>query len=136
MTPPKRRTRPSDPEHHGRTTERRSTLGHSLPRADADHFGPRPRAATRSGLSDGDVEPTSRTASRRPVARLRPTWHRWVGIVLLVLGGALLVVNDLMMLQPTLPRLLPGGHNELYLLAATLIGGYSTRFFGWFDRPV
>lgn len=49
------------------------------------------------------------------------------------LGAALLVLNDLMMLQPSL-LLLPGGHNELYLIAAVLIAGYSTWFFGWFDR--
>lgn len=69
------------------------------------------------------------------MVRLRPTWHKWAGAALLTLGIALLVVNDLMMLQPTLPRLLPGGHNEAYLLAAVVIAGYSTWFFGWFDRP-
>jgi hypothetical protein len=53
----------------------------------------------------------------------------------LAFGISLLIVNDVMMLQPELPRLLPGGHNELYLLAAVMIAGYSTWFFGWFDRP-
>ena len=56
-----------------------------------------------------------------------------MGAGLLILGVGLLVMNDLMMLQPSLV-LLPGGHTELYLLAAVLIAGFSTWFFGWFDR--
>jgi hypothetical protein len=29
---------------------------------------------------------------------------------------------------------LPGGHNEFYLLIGMAAAGYSTWWFGWFDR--
>jgi hypothetical protein len=134
MTPPKRRTRPGEPVHHGRTTDRRATP-QPLPHPASDPFAVRRRATSQQTPSSSEVEATKRTAPRKPVVRIRPTWHRWVGAGLLACGISLLIVNDVMMLQPELPRLLPGGHNELYLLAAVMIAGYSTWFFGWFDRP-
>jgi hypothetical protein len=48
-------------------------------------------------------------------------------------GVSVLILNDVMLLQPSVV-LLPGGHNELYLLVAVVISGFSTWFFGWFDR--
>lgn len=138
MPPPKRRTQGGRPVHRGRVTTRESEInvGQGV---DADFAT---RAFTRSEAMShrrtnaearNPVAPTRPTADRRPAFRFRPTWHKWLGAGLLVLGAALLVLNDLMMLQPSL-LLLPGGHNELYLIAAVLIAGYSTWFFGWFDR--
>lgn len=63
----------------------------------------------------------------------RPTWHRWLALSLLLAGVSVLILNDVMLLQPSVV-LLPGGHNELYLLVAVVISGFSTWFFGWFDR--
>lgn len=45
----------------------------------------------------------------------------------------MLVLNDLVLLG--CPGVwLPGGHSELYLLLGVAIAGYSTWWFGWFDR--
>lgn len=138
MAPPKRRTQGGRPVHRGRVTTRESEINVG-PGVDPDFVT---RAFTRSeamshrraGAEARDpVAPTRRTPDRRPAFRVRPTWHRWLGAGLLVFGAALLVLNDLMMLQPSL-LLLPGGHSELYLVAAVLTAGYSTWFFGWFDR--
>lgn len=74
-----------------------------------------------------------RTTPRRHAGGFRPTSHKWIGLALLLSGVVVLVLNDLMLLQPSL-LLLPGGHSELYLLVAVAIAGYSTWFFGWFDR--
>ncbi len=76
--------------------------------------------------------PTSRTTPKRTI-RFRPGWHRAIGAALLLVGVALAALNDVMMLQPSL-TLLPGGHSELYLFAGIGIAGYSTWWFGWFDR--
>ncbi len=64
--------------------------------------------------------------------RLRSGWHKTVGAVILVLGVAIAIVNDMMLLGSA--ALLPGGHNEAYLFLGVGIAGYSTRWFGWFDR--
>lgn len=76
--------------------------------------------------------PTSRTTPKR-VIRFRPGWHKAMGAALLLVGLAVVVLNDVMMLQPSV-TLLPGGHSELYLIAGVGIAGYSTWWFGWFDR--
>ena len=63
--------------------------------------------------------------------RIRPGWHRVVGVAELVIGVAIVVINyvdyaDL--------RILPGGHNELYFLLGMFIAGGAMWWFGWFDR--
>jgi hypothetical protein len=65
--------------------------------------------------------------------RYRPEWHKIVGALILVLGLAVIVLNDVMLLGAS-RSLLPGGHNELYLILGVVIAGYSTWWFGWFDR--
>lgn len=138
MPPPKRRTQ-RGPVHHGRVTKQASEIRVShgadadlVARASTPTESPGHRLAG-AEKSRQPVATTGRTTARRSAFQVRPAWHQWLGAGLLILGVALLVLNDLMMLQPSL-LLLPGGHNELYLIAAVVIAGYSTWFFGWFDR--
>ena len=139
MPPPKRRAPGGRPVHDGRVAKAAAVIRTDddvRTRVVAPPDAPAPRAdrgAAAPHPIHQEVAPTARTTSRRPPVRIRPAWHKWLGIALLLFGVALLVLNDLMMLQPSL-LLLPGGHNELYLFAAVLIGGYSTWWFGWFDR--
>lgn len=64
--------------------------------------------------------------------RFRPAWHRWVGVVTLILGLYVVFANDLMRLADGV-QLLPGGHSELYLLAGVGISAGSLWWFGWLD---
>lgn len=50
-----------------------------------------------------------------------------------MLGVAIAIANDGMLIAKDL-RLLPFGHQELYLILALLVGGGSTWFLGLFDR--
>ena len=59
--------------------------------------------------------------------RLRPVWHRAVGVILVVVGIEIFMVNDF-------TRALPGGHSEGYAVVAIFVAGSSTWFFGLFDR--
>ena len=48
-------------------------------------------------------------------------------------GAAIAVANDGMLILEDV-RLLPFGHQELYLILALLVAGASTWFLGVFDR--
>ena len=65
--------------------------------------------------------------------RFRPELHKLIGAVILVIGIAIVIVNDIVLLGAS-ATLLPGGHTELYLMLGVVIAGYSTWWFGWFDR--
>ncbi|MGD9793901.1 MAG: hypothetical protein AB7V43_10505 [Acidimicrobiia bacterium] len=54
----------------------------------------------------------------------------WAGIAV---GVLLAVLNDAMLFGSNV-RLLPFGHQELYLVLALLIAAWSTWFLGLFDR--
>jgi len=47
-------------------------------------------------------------------------------------GVVIAVLNDVTRLGP---RLVPGGHSELYLLLAMAVAGYGGWWLGIFDRP-
>lgn len=130
MPTSKRKTKGGRPVHDGRVTRRDVTP--SLPRPPA-------RDAVEALIEADRRSPTPLPAPSRRYTpppksfRFRPTWHKALGFGLLVAGLALAVVNDVMLLQPS-TTLLPGGHNELYLIVGIAVAGYSTWWFGWFDR--
>jgi hypothetical protein len=113
------------------------------------HKGPTPKNRARSGTSNepavigsrhpsevasttADPESVAPSARYTPKLRnrglFRPTWHKMVGGLLIVLGLAVFVLNDL-------DGKLPGGHSELYALLAIGIASSSLWWFGAFDRP-
>lgn len=129
MPPPKRRTKGGRPVHDGRVT--RPEVPTPLPHPPvASGLGKRSEAVRRAASPPA---PSRRYTPPTKSFRLRPGWHELLGFTLLFVGVALAVVNDVMMLQPSV-TLLPGGHSELYLIVAIAIAGYSTWWFGWFDR--
>ncbi len=135
MPPPKRRTQGGQPINEGRATRALddTTPVQLLP----DHDEVRPLTHTRSPNKPSSASRSVGSSQRYtpPVrsARFRATWHRLVGAGLLVVGVLVVILNDVMRLQPDL-TLLPGGHNELYLVAGMASAAYSTWWFGWFDR--
>ena len=78
-------------------------------------------------------ETSPRYTPPTPQYRLRPRWHRVAGWLGIALGVVIAAVNDLMLMGDDL-TLLPGGHNELYLLLGITVAGSSTWFLGLFDR--
>ncbi len=106
--------------------------------------GAGPGAAAHHGLAGGQTSASQTAAKRGPLVssrrtptrraiRFRPDWDQALGIALLLVGAAVAALNDLILLDFP-PTLLPGGHNELYLILGVVIAGYSTWWFGWFDR--
>lgn len=79
------------------------------------------------------VAQSSRYTAPQPKCRIRPKWHRFAGWLGVLLGVAIAIANDGMLIAKDL-RLLPFGHQELYLILALLVGGASTWFLGVFDR--
>ena len=133
MPPPKRRTRGGLPVDD---TDLSNTGRSETSDSDRVH-GPQPHASQRT-FTPRDRVSSPKTASGRytpPIkaTRFRPSWHRWIGVGLLVVGVLVIALNDVMLLQPDL-TLLFGGHNELYLIAGVAGAAYATWWFGWFDR--
>ncbi len=64
--------------------------------------------------------------------RHRPGWHRWTGWAQVAVGIALVLLNYA---QDFGPRLLPGGHSELYFLLGLMTAGGGSWWLGVFDRP-
>ena len=79
------------------------------------------------------IPESSRYTAAKPKYRIRPKWHRWAGWFGVLVGLAIAIVNDGMLIVTNV-RLLPFGHQELYLILALLVGGGSTWFLGVFDR--
>ena len=90
----------------------------------------------RSGSRPPSLEnkaPTSPRGRYTPPARpfrIRPDWHKPLGWVIVALAVVVAVVNDLAVFDIDL---MPGGHNELYLLLALIIAGGGTWLLGLFD---
>jgi len=55
-----------------------------------------------------------------------------LGWGLVALGIVIGVLNDVARIGP---KVVPGGHNELYLLLAVGVAGYGGWWLGIFDRP-
>lgn len=70
--------------------------------------------------------------TKRPF-RFRPDWHKPLGWAIVVLGITIAVVNDLAFFDV---RVMPGGHNELYLMLGVVVAGGGTWFLGAFDRSM
>jgi hypothetical protein len=127
MPPNKRRTKRSDVDHRGRVTVSRDPT--EVPLAAAPSLSQR---ATHT--ESGPAKPAASSRYTPPVKsfRFRPGWHKTVGALFVVLGLAVVILNDAMLGNSV--TLLPGGHSELYLVLGVMIAGYGTRWFGWFDR--
>ena len=131
MPPKKRRSKPGDIEHHGRVTTTRDAHDPRVtPRAAEPSLAER---AKRYESGPATPQPSSRYTPPIKSIRFRPDWHKTVGALVLVLGVAVAVVNDVMLLGAS-TTLLPGGHSEFYLVLGVAIAAYSTWWFGWFDR--
>lgn len=85
----------------------------------ADATTPQPTASSRF---------TPKIKARGP---FRPTWHKVIGALLILLGLGIFVLNDLAWFDI---NLIPGGHNELWAGAGIGTAFASTWWFGWFDR--
>lgn len=127
MPPNKRRLKATDIEHRGRVTVSRDPT--VVPRA-AESL-PSERAKRKES---GPVVPPASSRYTPPVKsfRFRPGWHKTVGALIVVLGLAVVIMNDAMLGNSF--TLLPGGHSGLYLVLGVAIAGYGTWWFGWFDR--
>lgn len=79
------------------------------------------------------TDASGRYTAPSPSFRLRPRWHRFAGWLGIFAGVVIAAMNDLMLMGDGL-RLLPYGHNELYLFLGIAVGGASTWFLGLFDR--
>ena len=71
------------------------------------------------------------TPPKRVAYRIRPRWHAVVGVVQVVFGLAIVVINYI---DYANVRLLPGGHQEIYFVLGIMIAAGSVWWFGWFDR--
>jgi hypothetical protein len=71
----------------------------------------------------------SRNGRRR--ARFRPTWHKVVGWSLIGLGVAVIVVNEVDVVDL---ELLPGGHSPAYLLLGLVVAVAGSWWLGLYDR--
>jgi len=90
------------------------------------------RSMQGSGPQDAPRASSRYTPKFKARGPFRPTWHKVVGALLVVLGLSIFVINDLAWFDI---NILPGGHNELWALLAFAVAGASTWWFGWFDRP-
>lgn len=116
----------------------RPGLSYDAPMPKKRRRSPSGTAKTRRSKPTADQTPESTPTSGRYTAptsdfRLRPRWHRWVGWLGVALGILVIVANDAMFFAET-PTLLPGGHNELYLMLGLAVAGAFTWFLGLFDR--
>ena len=128
MPPHKKLIKPGDVEHHGRVTARRDDI--PFPRDAAPSALNTPKRRTNARETPA---PSSRYTPPVKSVRFRSGWHKVVGAVFLVIGLAIVILNDIVLLGAS-ATLLPGGHSEFYLMLGVIIAGYSTWWFGWFDR--
>ena len=75
---------------------------------------------------------SARYTPPRMVKRIRPGWHLAAGVVELVVGVLLVIVNYG---EEFGLHVLPGGHQEAYFFAGLFLAGGSMWWFGWLDRP-
>ena len=91
------------------------------------------RSQPTAGGGHAAPEASARYTPPTPQFRLRPRLHRLAGWLGVALGIAIAAVNDLMLMGDDL-TLLPGGHNEIYLILGMAVAASSTWFLGLFDR--
>ncbi len=79
-------------------------------------------------------KPTAAPSPRsgRRAARFRPAWHKVVGWSLVGLGVAVIVVNEVDVVDL---ELLPGGHSPAYLLLGLVVAVAGSWWLGLYDRP-
>ena len=90
------------------------------------------RSPRRSGPETGVPASARYTPKFKARGPFRPTWHKVVGGLLIVLGLSIFVINDLAWFDI---YIMPGGHNELWAVVGIAVAATSTWWFGWFDRP-
>lgn len=84
-----------------------------------------------STTTEATAAPTGRYTPPKTVAfRIRPTWHKVAGVIQVLLGIALVVINYI----DYAASILPGGHQEAYFLLGIVIAGGASWWFGAFDR--
>ena len=95
-------------------------------------MGRKQRARARAADATRSTEGSGRYTPPAPLqARMRPTWHKVIGAVQLLLGVAIVIINYI---DYDDFHILPGGHKEAYFLLGMLIAGASSWWFGAFDR--
>lgn len=78
-----------------------------------------------------EVEPSARyTPPAGSQVRFRPAWHKVVGCGQIVAGLALVVLHYGLGIQ-----VLPGGHNDGWMLLGIIVAAGGTWWLGVFDRP-
>lgn len=98
---------------------------------------PNPNKSRHPAAKEGSPIAAQPAASARFTPKIkargpfRPTWHKVVGALLIVLGLGVFVLNDLAWFDI---NLIPGGHNELWAMVGIGTAATSTWWFGWFDR--
>ena len=89
-------------------------------------------AARRTPLSYPDAvvcdssERSRRDAPPRNSARARPAWRNVLGALILCAALTIAILNEL--------RVLPGGHNELYLVSSAAVGGFGIWWLDWLHQ--
>lgn len=84
-----------------------------------------------STTTEAAPSPTGRYTPPKAMAfRIRPTWHKVAGVIQMLVGVALVVINYI----DYSADILPGGHQEVYFLVGIVIAGGSSWWFGAFDR--
>lgn len=89
------------------------------------------RGLKRGGLQTGPRASGRYTPKFKARGPFRPTWHKVVGALLILLGLSIFVINDLAWFDI---NIIPGGHNELWAIVGIGTAATSTWWFGWFDR--
>lgn len=120
-------------------SRRKGPTPRSTTKTPGPHVSPSPvRSAAGSRAVDGTTRAGAQpTASSRFTPKIkargpfRPMWHKIVGALLIVAGLGIFVLNDLAWFDI---NLIPGGHSELWAMAAFGTASTSTWWFGWFDR--
>ena len=136
MAPPKKKTQGERILHQGRVTGRERNPVTEMRTESRPADAPAVPATERRHVTNRRAAaplPTPARVTEPRRFRVRSGRHKAVGWGLVLGGVGLAVVNDVMLLQPSL-TLLPGGHNELFLVAGVAAAGWGTWWFGWFDR--
>lgn len=89
--------------------------------------GPTPRRRP----AERETESSSRyTPPAPPEVRFRPGWHKVVGWLQIAAGLAVVALHYGLGLQ-----VLPGGHNDGWLVIGFVVAAGGTWWLGVFDRP-
>lgn len=89
--------------------------------------GPTKRRLTSEERADRVRAAVEKSRKTYPPYRV---WHRPVGLALLIAGILVAVMNDLAYVDI---EVMPGGHNELYLMAGVFMAGGGAYLAGFFS---